>query len=145
MKKSLLLRFGFCFGLIGFCLYSYLDMQNELTELKIKMPEVDQEFRLVREENRRLSYEIDQFQSPSAASRGSGNSRQGSQSRVCSYPSQELLAIDGRFDCIGHRPGSDRRVRGDFAAAHGSRAGERAARRQATHPLADKSGDNLAQ
>jgi hypothetical protein len=65
MKKSLLLRFGFCFGLIGFCLYSYLDMQNELTELKIKMPEVDQEFRLVREENRRLSYEIDQFQSPS--------------------------------------------------------------------------------
>jgi hypothetical protein len=65
MKKNLFLRLGFCFVLCGFCLYSYLEKQNELTELKIKLPEVDQEFRLSREENRRLSYEIDQFQSPS--------------------------------------------------------------------------------
>jgi hypothetical protein len=63
--KSLIIRLGFCFVLCGFCLYSYLEMQNELTELKIKLPDVDQEFRLVREENRRLFFEIDQFQSPS--------------------------------------------------------------------------------
>ena len=63
--KNLLLRLGFCFTVSGFCLYSYLDKQNELTQLKIKLPEVEQEFRLVQEENRKLSYEIDQFQSPS--------------------------------------------------------------------------------
>lgn len=62
--KSLLLRLGVCFSVIGFCLYSYLEMQNRLTHLKIKIPEVDQEVRLVREENRRLSYEIEQFLSP---------------------------------------------------------------------------------
>jgi hypothetical protein len=63
--KNLLLRLGFCFTVCGFCLYSYLDKQNDLTQLKIKLPEVDQELRLIREENRRLLYEIDQFQSPS--------------------------------------------------------------------------------
>jgi hypothetical protein len=40
-------------------------MQNTLTLLKIELPEIDQEIKLVREENKRLSYEIDQFQSPS--------------------------------------------------------------------------------
>jgi len=63
--RNLLLRLGFCLALFGLCLYSYLEMQNKLTQLKIKLPEVDQEIRLVREENRRLFYEIDQFQSPS--------------------------------------------------------------------------------
>ena len=63
--KNLLLRLGFCLSVCGLCLYSYLEMQNDLTQLKIKLPEVDQEIRLVKEENRRLSYEIDQFQSPS--------------------------------------------------------------------------------
>ncbi len=63
--KNLLLRLGFCLAVFGFCLYSYLEAQNELTQLKIKLPEVDSEVKLIREENRRLSYEIDQFQSPS--------------------------------------------------------------------------------
>ena len=63
--KNLLLRLSFCFAVFGFCLYSYLEMQNHLTHLKIKLPDVDQATRLIREENRRLSYEVDQFQSPS--------------------------------------------------------------------------------
>lgn len=63
--RNLLLRLGFCLAVCGFCLYSYLEMQNDLTQLKIKLPQVDQEIRLIREENRRLAYEIDQFLSPS--------------------------------------------------------------------------------
>jgi len=63
--KNLLLRLGFCFAGLGFCLYSYLEAQNDLTQLKIRIPEWEKEIRLVREENQRLSYEIDQFQSPS--------------------------------------------------------------------------------
>ena len=63
--KRLLYRLGICLALFGFCLYSYLEMQNQLTRLLIELPEMDQEIKLVREENKRLSYEIDQFQSPS--------------------------------------------------------------------------------
>lgn len=65
MNYHLLLRLGICLAVSGFCLYSYLELQNDLTQLKIALPEMDQEIRLIREENRRLSYEVDQFQSPS--------------------------------------------------------------------------------
>lgn len=63
--RNLLLRLGFCLSVFGVCLYSYLETQNKVTELKIRIPKVDQETKLIREENRRLSYEIDHFQSPS--------------------------------------------------------------------------------
>ena len=58
------MRLGFCLMVFGFCLYFYLETQNQLTELKIKIPHIDQEIHLIKEENRRLSYEVDQFQSP---------------------------------------------------------------------------------
>ena len=63
--KGLLTRIGFCLALFGICLYSYLDAQNELTELKFALPEKEKEIRLIQEENRRLSFEIDRFESPS--------------------------------------------------------------------------------
>lgn len=63
--RSLLFRLGFCIAIFGFCLYSYLEMQNDLTQLKIQIPETEREISLIREENRRLSYEIDRFHSPS--------------------------------------------------------------------------------
>lgn len=63
--KNLLLRLGFCIAVFGLCLYSYLEMQNDLTQLKIQLPETEREIFLIREENKRLSYEIDRFQSPS--------------------------------------------------------------------------------
>ena len=62
--KSLLFRLGCCIAVFAFCLYSYLEAQNRLTQLKIRIPEVDREIRLIREENRRLSYEVDEFLSP---------------------------------------------------------------------------------
>jgi len=63
--KSLLLKLGVCLTALGLCLYSYLETQNELTQLKIRLPEVEKEIKIVREENRRLGYEIDQFENPS--------------------------------------------------------------------------------
>jgi hypothetical protein len=62
--KGILWRLGICLGVLGTCLYSYLNLQNELTHLKIRLPEVEKQIRLIQEENRLLSYEINQFESP---------------------------------------------------------------------------------
>lgn len=63
--KGLLVRLGICLSVFAFCLYSYLETQNELTELKICLPNVEKEIKLIREESRRLVYELDQFENPS--------------------------------------------------------------------------------
>ncbi len=60
-----LAQLALCLGVFGLCLYSYLNAQNELTELKILLPKVEKEVQLIREENRRLAYEVDRFESPS--------------------------------------------------------------------------------
>ena len=62
--KDLLLRLGVCLSVIGLCLYTYLEAQNELTHLKIRLPNVEKEIKLIQEENRRLAYQLDQFESP---------------------------------------------------------------------------------
>ena len=62
--SNVLLKLGFCLGVSGLCLYSYLDMQNQVTKLKIELPEVEKEIHLIQEENRRLAYQIEQFESP---------------------------------------------------------------------------------
>lgn len=48
----------------GFCLYSYIDKQNALTRLRIAIPDLAKEIKMVREENTRMKYEIDLFESP---------------------------------------------------------------------------------
>ncbi len=63
--KGVLVRLGSCLAVLGACVYSYLDAQNDLTHLKIRLPEVEKQLQLVLEENRRLSYEVDQFENPS--------------------------------------------------------------------------------
>ncbi|MBF8263059.1 MAG: hypothetical protein HW387_724 [Parachlamydiales bacterium] len=64
MPKGLLLRLGFCLGVVCFCLYSYLNKQNELTHLKIRLPQLEKEIKLIAEENCRLQYEIDRMENP---------------------------------------------------------------------------------
>ncbi len=58
------IRLGVCFVTFGFCLYSYLHQQNMLTQVKMQLPRREKEMELVREEIRRLSYELDQYESP---------------------------------------------------------------------------------
>ena len=62
--SSLLMRCGFCLTLFGFSLFSYLNTQNDVTQLKIRLPEVEKEILLIQEENRRLCYQIEQFENP---------------------------------------------------------------------------------
>lgn len=64
MGYSLLARLGVCLSVVALSLYSYFNKQNELTQLKIRLPEVEKELKVVREENRRLLYQIDQFENP---------------------------------------------------------------------------------
>lgn len=60
----MLLRSGVCICFFALCLYSYLDTQNALTHLKIKIPQIEKEIQLIREENSRLAYEVGQFENP---------------------------------------------------------------------------------
>jgi|SRR3989344_2790945 len=62
--KILLIQVGICLGVFGVCLYSYLERQNELTKMKIYLPQVEQEIAAMREENQRLTYQIEQFENP---------------------------------------------------------------------------------
>jgi hypothetical protein len=60
-----IMQIGVCFAIFGFCLYSYLDEQNTLAQLKMKIPQKEKEIQNLTEEKRRLLYKIDQFESPS--------------------------------------------------------------------------------
>lgn len=59
-----ILRVLTCIFFFGFSLYSYIDKQNELTDLKLRIPRIAKEIKSIREENTRLQYEIQQFESP---------------------------------------------------------------------------------
>ena len=60
----MMIRLGFCLCLLTFCLYSYQNKQNELTHLKIQLPELAAEVQSIREGNRLLQYEIEKRYSP---------------------------------------------------------------------------------
>jgi len=64
MNKPLLLRLLACMFGFSFFLYSYLNKQNELTQLRIQLPLFAKEIKAAEEENTRLKYEIDQFENP---------------------------------------------------------------------------------
>lgn len=64
MQRGVLLRLGFCLGVLSLCLYSYQNKQNELTHLKIRLPQLEKELKGISEDNRRLYYEIDRIENP---------------------------------------------------------------------------------
>jgi len=53
-----------CILFFGFFLYSYVDKQNSLTGLKMRIPEIARDIKAVKQECKRLQYEIDRFESP---------------------------------------------------------------------------------
>lgn len=63
--RQLLMQIGVCFFVLGFCLYSYLDAQNDLTQLKMQLPQKEKEIQCIQEEMQRLSYKADKFENPS--------------------------------------------------------------------------------
>jgi len=66
MSRSLLLsiRILICIVAVGYTLFAYIDKHNELTELRIQIPQFEKEVKGIKLENKRLQYKIDQFESP---------------------------------------------------------------------------------
>ena len=64
MNRGFLTRILVCIFVFGLCLYSYIDRQNALTRLRLEIPVVAKELKDLKEENTRLKYEIDLFESP---------------------------------------------------------------------------------
>lgn len=62
--KGTLLRFFLCIAAGGVLLYSYIDKQNAVTELRLEIPVLAKEIKDLKEANTRLQYEIDLFESP---------------------------------------------------------------------------------
>jgi len=53
-----------CILFASFALYSIIDRQNRLTEIRRSIPELQKELKRLQEENRRLEYEIELFDNP---------------------------------------------------------------------------------
>lgn len=62
--KALFLRTLVCIFFFGFSLYSYIEKQNQVTELKLQLPRIAKEVKAIREENSRLQYEVSCFENP---------------------------------------------------------------------------------
>ncbi|MBN9378711.1 MAG: hypothetical protein BGO14_07555 [Chlamydiales bacterium 38-26] len=62
--SSIFIRLFACVFMMGISLYAYIYKQNELTELRLAIPALAKELRNIQEENHRLKYEIDYFESP---------------------------------------------------------------------------------
>lgn len=60
----LLARLLFCICIAGLALFAFIEKQNELTALRLQIPALSKELKKIQEENIRLQYEIDQFESP---------------------------------------------------------------------------------
>ena len=63
-KKGFMVQVSLCLVMIGACLFSYLEKQNELTELRLYIPKLVKEIRMIQEENVGLKYQIQKFESP---------------------------------------------------------------------------------
>lgn len=58
------IRIFACIFAVSIALYAYIEKHNELTELRIALPTLAKEVHAIHEENKRLGYEIDRFESP---------------------------------------------------------------------------------
>lgn len=64
MTLSLLIRLLVCITILGFTLYAFIDKQNELTTIRLKIPEIRKEVEMIKEENVRYQFRIQQFHDP---------------------------------------------------------------------------------
>lgn len=63
-NRGMMIKLFICIAAAGATLYAYIMEQNELTQLRLAIPAVEKELRHINDENTRLRYEIDQFESP---------------------------------------------------------------------------------
>ena len=65
MNRGLLFRFLICIFALGGFLYTYIDKQNDLTELKMEIPELTKQLKSLEEANDQLCLEIERLENPS--------------------------------------------------------------------------------
>lgn len=61
---TLSLKIFICILTVGLMLYALIEKQNELVAIRLEIPVLEKELHLLEEENNRLLYEIEQFESP---------------------------------------------------------------------------------
>jgi len=64
MNRSFFIRCLFAIGILFTTLYFYLDRQNRLTQVQMKLPRLAKEVKMLKEENIRLQYQVEQFENP---------------------------------------------------------------------------------
>jgi hypothetical protein len=66
MSRRVLLfaKLSLCILGAGILLFSYVEKQNELTELRLAIPALAKRVKAVQEENTRLTYELEKFEDP---------------------------------------------------------------------------------
>ncbi len=62
--KALFAKLALCIFALVMSLYLYIEKQNEVTKLKIELPQIAKEVRKLQEENQKYQYEIDLFENP---------------------------------------------------------------------------------
>ena len=64
MNLAIFIRILLCILTVGCFLYGYINKQNAIVELRLQIPLAMRELKTIEEENTRLKFEIDQFESP---------------------------------------------------------------------------------
>lgn len=64
MKKIFFVQVLISAFSFGGVLYAYVSGQNEITKVRIELPKLTREVRLLEEQNLRLRYEIERFENP---------------------------------------------------------------------------------
>lgn len=59
-----LIRILICILMAGITLYAHIEKNNELVELRLAIPLLKRDVKVAQEENIRLQYEIERFESP---------------------------------------------------------------------------------
>lgn len=59
-----MLKLLLCLVIACFTLYAFIAKGNQVTEMRLAIPALAKKVKILREENNRLTYEIEQFESP---------------------------------------------------------------------------------
>lgn len=62
--KELLIKLCICIFIFSVCLYKYINKINELTLVKLELPKIERQIKVLDEEKEILQYEIDRFENP---------------------------------------------------------------------------------
>lgn len=79
-------------AMLCFCLYSYIDGTNHITELRIKVPQLKKETRELEEKSADLLYRIEEFEDPAHLLE---LARQPQFGHLCFPQEQQLLILEG--------------------------------------------------